>query len=144
MDNRQIQLVRESWELCLPQSEQIGKYFYTRLIEHKPELAHLFNTNMSEQIRKFMNMLSVIINGLDNLHEIVTILQDLGARHEKYGVKPEHYKIFGETLISTILHETNASSQEDTKEAWLETYKTVVKIMLSASSSSESGNQAQK
>jgi hemoglobin-like flavoprotein len=44
----------------------------------------------------------VAVAELDTVENIIPVLQDLGLRHAKRGVLPEHYPIIGKGLINTL------------------------------------------
>ena len=76
--------------------------FYGRLFEIAPEVKPLFKGDMTEQGKKLMQMLAVAVNGLPKLDTIVPAVQDMGVRHNDYGVAPEHYDSVGAALLWTL------------------------------------------
>ncbi|MBZ0256993.1 hemin receptor, partial [bacterium] len=89
MTPAQVELVQSSWQKVAPISEQAAELFYGRLFELDPTLKPLFKADIKEQGKKLMQMISVAVNGLNNLDAIVPAVQGLGKRHVDYGVKPE-------------------------------------------------------
>lgn len=89
MTPRQIALVQSSWEKVVPISAEAAALFYRRLFELDPSLRALFTTDITEQGKKLMAMLSVVVRGLTRLEEIVPAVKAMGRRHLSYGVKDE-------------------------------------------------------
>ena len=57
---------------------------------------------MQEQGKKLMTMITVAVNGLNDLEKIVSAVKALGVRHVGYGVKDSHYDTVGSALIWTL------------------------------------------
>jgi hypothetical protein len=53
------QLVRDSWAKVIPISDKAAELFYNRLFELDPSLRPLFTSDMTEQGRKLMGMITV-------------------------------------------------------------------------------------
>jgi len=65
MNDEQIILVRDSFELVEPIADQAATLFYGRLFEIAPQVEPLFTGDMNEQGRKLMATLGVVVRGLD-------------------------------------------------------------------------------
>lgn len=124
MNTNQILLVEESFNLVakIP-AEAVGSLFYNRLFEIAPEVKPLFkNTDIREQSRKLLSMLSYIIAKLDNIETILEEVAKLSRRHVKYGVQDYHYEKVGEALLWTLEQGLGTNWNAETKEAWLACY----------------------
>jgi hemoglobin-like flavoprotein len=117
MTPRQIALVRQSWVKVQPIADEAAAMFYERLFEIDPALKALFRGDRLEQGRKLMTMLSVAIHALERIDSLAG-LQDLGARHVRYGVRVEHYPRVAEALLWTLEKGLGASFTAEVKEAW--------------------------
>ena len=96
-------LVRESWEILLPAGDAVVASFYARLFESNPELEKLFRpTDMKEQRRKFIVMLSEIVRVIDTPDLLVSEVADSGRRHVAYGVQDRDYEDVGAALLWAI------------------------------------------
>ena len=132
MTPQQIELVQTTWAKVMPISDTAAELFYGRLFELDPTLKPLFKTDIKEQGKKLMQMISVAVNGLTKLEEIVPAVQDLGRRHVGYGVKDEHYETVGAALLWTLEKGLEDAFTPDVKEAWTETYVTLATVMKEA------------
>ena len=63
----QIKLVQQSFAKVAPISEQAAVMFYDRLFEVAPSVKAMFPADMTEQRKKLMATLAVVVNGLSNL-----------------------------------------------------------------------------
>src|SRR5215204_6216575 len=99
MTHEQTRLVQASFELIAPNADVAAALFYDRLFELDPSLRGLFHSDMHEQGKKLMQMLTVAVRGLDRLEALVPAVQALGRRHSGYGVTDAHYVTVAEALL---------------------------------------------
>lgn len=137
MNGTQITLVKQSWAQVAPIAPTAATLFYDRLFFVAPGLRPLFSDDIAEQKRKLMEMLAVVVDGLDNLDEIVTEIQALGRRHAGYGAKPEHYDVVGECLLWTLSQGLGEDFTPEIKAAWAAAYGILATTMIEAQSSAE-------
>src|SRR5215510_2892486 len=123
MTPAQKHLVRSTWTLVVPIADTATAMFYERLFEIDPGSRALFeNTDMAEQRLKLLQVLSVAIAGLDDLHRLIPIVENLGRRHAGYGVRDEHYDSVGSALLWTLQKGLGAAWNAETAAAWTEVY----------------------
>lgn len=132
MTSRQIELVQTSWEKCVPMADQAAAFFYGKLFELDPSLKPLFKTDIKEQGKKLMVMITAAVRGLDNLDKLVPVVEDLGRRHVSYGVKGEHYSTVGVALLWTLEQGLGEAFTPEVKEAWAATYGILSSTMQKA------------
>jgi hemoglobin-like flavoprotein len=125
----EIKLIQYSFKTLTSKSKRVGEKFYDRLFESNPEISGLFKGDIKEQAGALMRMVKTVVEGLNNPQIIIPAIQDLGRRHNEYGVKPEQYKIFGECLISTIEKEMGNDFNTATKKAWEKLYSQLAEEM---------------
>ena len=132
MNAREIELVQTSFATVAPVAEKAAEMFYRRLFELDPSLKVLFQTDMAEQGKRLMAMISVAVDGLNNLNDLVPALEDLGRRHRGYGVTPQHYSTVGAALLDTLGRALGASFTPEVRDAWTAVYKVLSSTMISA------------
>jgi len=125
-------LVQESFAKVAPIAEQAAALFYENLFTADPTLKPLFRGDMAEQGKKLMKMIATAVNGLDRLEAIVPAVEDLGRRHVKYGVKPEHYDTVGSALIQTLAQGLGPAFTPQVKDAWITVYGILAGTMKAA------------
>jgi len=105
--------------------------FYTSLFEEHPHLEHLFsNADMPEQRTKLIQSLSTVIKFLDQPGKLQSVLEDLGRRHNDYGVTADDYEPVGATLISVLAEFAGEHWNEDLEQAWTDAIQSVASIMI--------------
>ena len=98
----QIQLVEESFAAVAPQGDKLVARFYERLFTDYPGVKHLFTSDPSEQQKKLLNSLVLVVQNLRKPEKLVPALEQLGKRHVDYGTEPAHYDAVGSTLLKTL------------------------------------------
>lgn len=126
---QQIKLIRDTWQLILPNKEQVADLFYTRLFELDPSVRSLFKGRLDFQGDKLMTALNVVVNSLDNFNEVEAILQAMGKRHIIYGVETAHYETVGAALLWVLSESLGELFTQDVEEAWLAAYDIIASTM---------------
>jgi hemoglobin-like flavoprotein len=131
MNPTQIKLVQDSFAKVAPISEQAAVMFYDRLFEVAPAVKAMFPADMTEQRKKLMGTLAVVVNGLTNLEAVLPAASALAKRHVNYGAKPEHYPVVGGALLWTLEKGLGDGWTPDVAEAWTAAYGTLSGYMIS-------------
>jgi hemoglobin-like flavoprotein len=132
MTPQQKELVQTSWEKVVPIADTAAALFYGKLFELDPALRPLFTSDIKEQGRKLMLMITTAVRGLDNLGALVPAVQALGRRHGGYGVKDEHYGTVATALLWTLEQGLGPAFTPETKQAWVVVYTILADTMKSA------------
>jgi hemoglobin-like flavoprotein len=127
----EIKLIQYSFTTLTSKSKHVGEKFYKRLFEANPEMARLFKGDMKEQAGHLMRMVKTVVEGLNHQQIILPAIQDLGRRHQEYGVEAEQYKVFGDLLISVVEEELGNDFNAATKKAWQKLYGVLADEMKS-------------
>jgi len=125
-------LVQDSWTLVEPIADTAAELFYGRLFELDPSLKPLFRGDMKEQGRKLMQMITVVVRGLNRLDDLVPAIENLGRRHTGYGVKDEHYDTVASALLWTLEKGLGAAFTPAVMVAWVEAYTLLATVMKRA------------
>ena len=125
-------LVQESWKLVEPIADTAAELFYGRLFELDPSLRPMFRGDMKEQGKKLMQMLTVVVRGLDRLDQLVPAVEALGRRHAGYGVRDEHYGTVAAALLWTLEQGLGVAFTAPVKAAWTEAYTLLATVMQRA------------
>jgi nitric oxide dioxygenase len=127
----QVNLVQQSFAKVAPISEQAAVIFYDRLFEIAPQVKAMFPTDMTEQRKKLMATLAVVVGGLGNLESVLPAARALAIRHVGYGAKAEHYPVVGAALLWTLEKGLGAAWTPDVAQAWTAAYATLSGYMIS-------------
>jgi hemoglobin-like flavoprotein len=126
----QIQLVQQSFSKVAPIADQAAVLFYDRLFEVAPQVKSMFPADLTEQRKKLMGTLAVVVNGLGNLQSVLPAASALANRHVAYGAKPEHYPVVGAALLWTLEKGLGDGWTPEVAEAWTTAYGTLSGFMI--------------
>lgn len=132
MTPEQIASVRDSFGKVAPIADQAAALFYGRLFETAPETRALFKSDISEQGRKLMATLAVVVRGLDDLPSLMPAVTRLAERHASYGVAAAHYVPVGAALLWTLEQGLGEGFTPEVKDAWTTAYGTLSGAMIAA------------
>jgi hemoglobin-like flavoprotein len=127
----QVQLVQRSFAKVAPISEAAAVLFYDRLFEIAPQVKAMFPSDMTEQRKKLMATLAVVVGGLSSLEAILPAASALAIRHVSYGAKAEHYPVVGAALLWTLEKGLGDSWTPEIADAWSTAYGTLAGYMIS-------------
>ncbi|XUM20077.1 globin family protein [Bradyrhizobium oligotrophicum S58] len=131
MTPSQIALVQDSFAKVAPISEQAAIIFYDRLFEvAPPQVKAMFPADMTEQRKKLMGTLAVVVGGLSNLESVLPAASALAKRHVGYGAKPEHYPVVGAALLWTLEKGLGDGWTPEVAEAWAAAYGALSGFMI--------------
>lgn len=131
-------VVRDSWARVMPIADTAASLFYDRLFEIDPTTRPLFKSeDLSEQRRKLMQTLDLLVNGLDRLDDLVPAIEALGRRHLRYGVQDAHYGSVGEALLWTLEQGLGEHWTKEARAAWTELYGLAAGVMQKAAKDAE-------
>lgn len=130
MHELDIALVQATWEMVVPIADTAAQLFYGRLFELDPSLRRMFaQTDMAEQRKKLMQIITVAVRGLDRLDELLPAIEAMGRRHSGYGVTDAHYDTVAAALLWTLEKGLGAWFTPQVRSAWTETYTVLAAVM---------------
>jgi hemoglobin-like flavoprotein len=132
LTDTQKNLVQHSFATIVPIADDAAALFYKRLFELDPSLEKMFRGDMKEQRKKLMQMLTAAVKGLDRLDQLVPVVQELGRRHEGYGVTEKHYETVGAALLWTLEMGLGNAFTPEVAEAWATVYGLLANTMKEA------------
>jgi hemoglobin-like flavoprotein len=100
MTSDQIRLVQESCAKVVPIADTAADLFYNKLFEDAPQLRSLF-LDIADQKKKLVVMLDVAVAGLSDVGSLIPVVESLGQRHARYGVKEADYGTVADALLWT-------------------------------------------
>ncbi|MEV6375688.1 globin domain-containing protein [Micromonospora musae] len=129
--------LKQSWSLVAAHGDQVPLYFYSALFLNHPETRQMFPTNMAGQRDRLVTALAHIVTNVDQVDRLVGFLQDLGADHRKFAVRPEHYPAVGEALLATLQHFLGEQWTDELAQDWAGAYGLVSQVMIDAAQAAE-------
>ena len=89
---------------------------------------------MKSQRAKLMAAIGAVVKSLDCIETILGDLRALARRHDRYGVREEHYASVGAALLWTLEQGLGLDFTPDVREAWATAYGLLSSAMIAASS----------
>jgi hemoglobin-like flavoprotein len=133
MTPEQARLITTSWNSVASIADNAIEQFYNRLFEIDPSARALFRaTDMPEQRRKVIEALSLALQSLDDLAAPTPTLEELGRRHQRYGVAAAHYDSVGQALLWTLEQGLGAAWTPAVAAAWTELFGQLSSVMKRA------------
>jgi len=133
MKPEQKELVTKTWNLIVPISDQAALLFYNQLFAIDPATRAMFReTDLADQRKKLMQVLSIAVQSLDRLDELIPIVEALGQRHASYGVQDKHYDTVGIALLQTLEQGLGPAWTTEVSEAWEAAYTMLSGVMRDA------------
>ena len=130
--NGPVALIRSSFAVVAPRSEEVARHFYATLFSQAPATRDLFPVNMEVQRSRLLRALVHVVQMVDRPDELVPFLEQLGRDHRKFGVLAEHYDAVGTALLSAVSEFAGPVWTPAVAKAWTESYATVASAMRTA------------
>jgi hemoglobin-like flavoprotein len=119
MTSEQKQLIRDSFPAIREMAGPVSLLFYGRLFALDPTLRPMFRQDIEVQGRKLMDMLTAVVDNLDQFEGLTPALGAMGQKHAGYGVRPEHYQTVSQALIWALGQALDTQFYPELKAAWL-------------------------
>lgn len=126
------QLLKDNFAQVAKYGDDVAAYFYADLFEREPGLRSMFPESMDKQREMLLSALSHIVSTVDDADRLVPYLQELGRRHQGYGVTAEQYPAVGASLISTLRYFSGPAWDASVESNWAEAYTVVAQVMSEA------------
>ena len=136
MTPQQIELVKKTWVMVVPISEQAAELFYGRLFELEPSYKAMFKNDMTEQGKKLMKTINLAVTALDDVEPLIPTLKQMGANHVTYGVKDRDYNVVGAALLWTLEQGLGDAFTDEVRNAWGAVYEVLASVMKAGAAES--------
>lgn len=124
-------VVQATFARMMPEADGFAQTFYQHLFRLDPSLRSMFAaTDFVKQRRMLLNMIGVMVQGLNRRAELAPMLRDLGERHVGYRVAPEHYETFRRALLLALESGLGEDFTEDVRHAWETVFEWMRNTML--------------
>jgi hemoglobin-like flavoprotein len=118
MTAHQISLVRDSVDSLREDAEPFALLFYGKLFELDPGSRRLFHNDLAVQGRKVIDMLTSVVESLDDFQPMRARLAELGRKHSEIGVRQEQYDTLTAALLWAIGQALGPDFDPPTRDAW--------------------------
>ena len=135
MDSVMIARLEKSFNLLAPRGPELVDRFYAQLFSKHPALRPMFPADMSEQKKKLLASLVLVIENIRDAQKLEQPLQDLGARHAGFGAQAEHYPVIRDTLVSVMAEMAGEVWNDQLTQDWNGALDFVSSVMLEGAKS---------
>jgi hemoglobin-like flavoprotein len=131
-----IDALETSFDHIAARGDELVDVFYQRLFAVAPGVQPLFaDTDLKRQKGMLLATLVLLRRSLRDLDSVTPKLRDMGARHVRYGARPEHYPVVGEVLIASMAEIAGDAWTLEHELAWTEAFAVVAGVMLEGADS---------
>ena len=107
--------------------------FYKRLLDAHPELKNVFNMAHQEQGQQQQALARAVYAYAEHIEDptsLMAMLKTIANKHASLGVRPEHYPIVGEHLLSAIREVLGAAATDEIISAWSQAYGNLADVLM--------------
>ena len=139
MDEATISRLENSFGLLAPRAEELAERFYGLMFRTHPEVRSLFPEDMTDQKKKIVASLVLVVQNLRKPENLREPLLEMGRRHIGYQVKPEHYPVVRDVLVETMSEMAGEHWSEQLTIDWRGALDFVASVMLEAHTPTQAG-----
>lgn len=133
MSKMDFSVIEKTFNQIAPSGEILVKRFYEELFKRYPDVKPLFKgISVRDQQRKLLSALSLVVKNIRNPAALGEILSGLGARHQGYGAKKEHYQAVAETLLDVMCEVAGDAWSDKAHASWAAALNEIASVMLKA------------
>ncbi len=115
----EAKILRDSFRRAIPASEEAALRMYEGVFKEEPSVRDLFSDDLVKQQEKLVQSLAVCLDLLENPEQFTSLCQDLGARHQNYGTKPEHYALVARHMITAFGEVIQPPLSDEETRLWI-------------------------
>ncbi len=131
--------ILSSFELISPRLTDLMERFYTRLFEHAPQVRPLFPQDLTRQKTHLAAAVGLVVKNVDDLTALERPLQEMGARHVRYGAQPAHYGVVRDQMLAAMADIAGPAWTIQFQRAWTEALDSVAAAMLRGAQAAPAG-----
>lgn len=120
MNSKQINLVKQTWNMITPAGDHTAFLFYRNLLTMDPALKRVIGEDMTVRKKQWVSDLSFVIARLDTYAKM---------RTRKKLDKDIHYHTVGAALFLAMEQGLGESWNNDVKHAWVEAYSVLSRVI---------------
>lgn len=132
MNEQQIALIKATVPVLKENGVLLTSYFYERMFKHNPELKHVFNMGNQKSGKQQTALAMAVLAYAENIENpsvLMGVVDHIGHKHTSLDIRPEHYQIVGNHLISSIKEVLGEGATDELLEAWTIAYNQLAAIM---------------
>ena len=125
-----IAAVKETIPLINQESENVTTRMYEILFSKYPETKPLFDNADKDQHKKLAGAIAAFAGNIDNLAVLGNAVEKMAQSHVMTQVKPIHYPMVADALITAMGDVLGEAFTEARKNAWVEAYTFLANVLM--------------
>ena len=125
-------LIQESFALVEAEADKLASHFYALLFLEAPALRDLFPPMMDVHRDRLITALITLVQRATDTESLEEYVRQLGRDHRRFGVRPEHYAVVGQCLLSTLRRFAGQRWTAEMDACWCAAFQRVAGIMVEA------------
>lgn len=125
-----IATIKETIPLISQEAENVTTRMYEILFSKYPETKPLFANATSDQHKKLAGAIAAFAGNIDNLAALSGAVEKMAQAHVATNVKPVHYPMVADALITAMGDVLKEAFTEERKNAWVEAYTFLANILM--------------
>jgi len=122
MTREDILLVQQSWLKIAPVKQVTAELFYMKLSELDPGLRVLFDADLRDSRRRFVQLVDATVRGLDRADVLVGAVREVGIRNPAFGTSDRHHGTVAAALLWTLGKALRHDFTQPVKAAWIKLF----------------------
>jgi hemoglobin-like flavoprotein len=133
MNSVQVQLVQSTFKTIRPIETGTSELFHERLFCQYPSIRPMFKGDGVYQWMLFATMVNSAVRGLSDVESLRPLLQCIGHKFSRNGIRDEHYLWVWDALLWTLERKLAPNFTPDVREAWCAAYASVSGVVRETS-----------
>jgi NAD(P)H-flavin reductase/hemoglobin-like flavoprotein len=125
-------LLQQSFALVEADADKLASHFYALLFLEDPALRDLFPPMMDAHRGRLITALITLVHQAHDTEAMDEYVRQLGRDHRRFGVRPEHYTVVGQCLLSTLRRFAGPRWTAEMDACWYAAFQRVAAIMVEA------------
>ena len=125
-------LIQESFALVEGEADKLASHFYALLFLEDPTLRDLFPPMMDAHRDRLITGLITLVHRAHDSEALEEYVRQLGRDHRRFGVRPEHYSVVGQCLLSTLRRFAGPRWTAEMDGCWYAAFQRVAGLMVEA------------
>lgn len=135
-------LLNASLEVVADRADALIASFYDRLFNEYPAVRPMFPANMDAQHDKLLGAIVALVTHYEDPEALRPTLLALGAKHDGWGVQPEHYTAVAGCLLATLRDYAGDAFTPEVEGAWVRAYTFAAGTMMQGAAVSTAESRA--
>ncbi|WMJ75489.1 NO-inducible flavohemoprotein [Cytophagaceae bacterium ABcell3] len=130
---QQKELIKATVPILKEHGVALTSHFYKRMFSHNPELKNVFNMGNQQSGKQQMSLAMAVLAYAENIEDpsvLINAVTKIGHKHKSLDIRPEHYAIVGNHLLSSIKEVLGDGASAELLEAWGVAYNQLADILI--------------